>query len=115
VPGAIALIDTKTALTETETTVLTTPVGGSGSATFLLDVTAVTGEWTVQPQWRPFGGVGNDAVASLATITSTGVVRVPLTSGHNTTRTNIPFPTHVVWTETMAGSITARLYHARSD
>jgi hypothetical protein len=79
--------------------------GGHGSATFLWDITAITGTWDIALQIL----LGSNAlsIASLATITTTGLKRIPLTADFSAVQMAIPPPTQIVFTEAAAGSLTS--------
>jgi hypothetical protein len=105
--GSVRIPDEITGATVTSTVVLKGGQGGHRGATFYFDVTAVTGTWEVQANWAPTGVVIPLALAS--TITATGMKLMTLQAPFTTASNAIPEPTSVLFTETVAGSITGKL------
>ena len=119
-PGTTRLLSeisfAATASTLTEPTTFGGPAsGGLSSAIFFIDVTGVTGTHQVDVQYSP-GGAGAYVVAeSLASISSTGLVVLPLTAELTATTAGgtyaIPYPTNVLVTSNTAGDeLQAKLY-----
>ncbi len=105
--GSIVLLDSgqKLITTTVDLNPLIIVPGGHAAATFLLNVTARTGTWTITFQYDIDGTFINIAVASA--IVATGIVRAPLAADFSATRFAIPHPTRIVYNEDVAGDITA--------
>lgn len=113
-PGTMTEIDSVSNIAATTTTKLGIPQGGCSSMILMIDVIAVTGEWSIQAQWHAFNTTANQALGSLGTITATGLNVIPLGTGFTATRQAMPNPTTLVYTRT-AGNLTAKVYMARSN
>jgi hypothetical protein len=99
----------QSAQTVTTTVALTSaPPGGRSSASFLWDISAITGTWAVA-LYLDIGG-NSIKIAELTGRTTTGLVRIPLTADFSADQMAIPNPTSIIYTEAVAGSLTSAVY-----
>lgn len=97
------------AITEDTTQTLTErPVGAHSSATILVDVTTITGTWTITARLN----IGGDTidVATLASITTTGVKVITLAAAFALDEAAVPEINEMFYDETVAGSLIAQVY-----
>ena len=111
--SSLIVLMPSTAHTITATTPLTVPSGGFGSATFLWNITVITGTWDLSLQLNINGQT--IAVASLAGQTTVGLKRVTLTADFSAVQMGIPIPNSAVLTEAIAGSLTSEIYMIPGD
>ena len=84
--------------------------GAYDSATFLWAISVISGTWDVAI-FADFDGQ-SIKIAELTGRTTTGLVRIPLTSDFNAVKMAIPSPTKITYTEAVAGSLTSAVYAA---
>ena len=111
--ASVIVLMPSTAHTVTTTQPLTVPSGGFGSATFLWNITAITGTWDCTVSLIINGGT--IAVATLATMTTTGLKRLALTSDFSAVKMGIPIPNSALLNEAVAGSLTSEIYMIPGD
>jgi len=99
------------AQTVTATVQLTKEAPGAyDSATFLWGISAITGTWECAI-YADFNGQ-SIKIAELTGRTTTGLVRIPLTTDFNAVKMAILSPTKITYTEAVAGSLTSEVYAA---
>jgi len=113
--GSIVLLDTGTKAVTTTVDLDPSIIvpGGHAAASFLLDITAITGTWTITFQYD-IAGVFID-IAESASVTVAAAVRAALDANFSATRMAIPAPTRIVYTEVVAGSMTATAHAFYGD
>jgi hypothetical protein len=108
--GTLHQLDSS-AQTVTTTVQLTKEAPGAyDGATFLWNVTVITGTWDVAVNANIDGQ--SIKIAELTGRTTTGLVRIPLTSDFSAVQMAILSPTSITYTEAVAGSLTSAVYAA---
>ena len=105
--GAAKLLESVSAITATQTTELD-DWGAHSKATFLVDVIAVTGDWTIDLNIR--GATQILEVATLASITTVGLKQLIVDAKFVAAEDAVPEVNQIVYTEDSAGSLTANIY-----
>jgi len=113
------LIIAKTGVVATTTYVIADELGGwpakgiFESANFFVQSANTTGEWDVEMQWRAPGSSDVMIIATSvggAEITANTLTQINLHANVTGLNESIPFPTHFVLTEFMAGGIDFELW-----
>ncbi len=113
--GAVRVLDTTpgASISADTTRAITGSSGGHAAATFLIDVTTFTGDWTVT--LRAHVGTSVVDIAEL-NLSATGIARLVLTSGEfDATRQAILAPDEVFYNNTVAGTLAAQIIAIYGD
>ena len=111
--SSVIVLMPSTTHTVTTTQPLTVPSGGFGSATFLWNITAITGTWDCTVVLNISGNP--ISVATLVTQTTTGIKRLALTADFSAVQMGIPIPNSATLNEAVAGTITSEIYMIPGD
>lgn len=111
--GTLSYLDTSTQPVTITVTPQFAPLGGHAAATFLWNITAITGTWDVTLAFTVGGQ--SITIATLAGKTATGLFRIPLAADFNATRMAIPGPTSITYNEAVAGTLTSSVIAIYGD
>ena len=110
--GAIALVNTVTGIAATTTNTPVFAQQGHATASFLVDVQAVTGTWSVEFDYAISGRTLQ--IAKLTGINSTGLYFITLNASFPSSGA-IPEPNSVIYAVVAVGTLTADTYVVYGD
>lgn len=106
--GSSLLLDDRVVTVTSTVNIPGAGLGGHAAATFLWNITAISGTWDCAVYFDI--GAARIKVAELTGQTTTGIKRLALTADFNVTRNAIPGITSITYTEAVAGTLTSGLY-----
>lgn len=111
--GSIHKIDSISALAATTTKTLDDePSGAFSTASFLIDITAITGTWTITCSLNIGGVLVTVAEVQYAAASGAAIVPITLAAAFALDEAAVPAINSITYTEDVAGALTGVVYAA---